>query len=79
MTYTSLFCKYTVSSGSNARSGEVISVWNGSNVQYTDISTLDIGSTSVITPSVYLVGGNILLDFTNPGTTWTYKTLLTFM
>jgi len=77
--FTSLFCKYTVSSGSNARSGEVISVWNGSSVQYTDFSTLDIGSTSAITPSVTLVGSSVSLDFTNPGALWLYKTLVTFM
>ena len=77
--FTSLFCKYTVSSGSNARSGQVIAVWNRSSVQYTDFSTLDIGSTSDITPSVTLVGGSVALDFTNPGAYWLYKTLVTFM
>jgi len=72
--YTAGFFDYTVSSGSNSRAGTVMSVWNGNNVQYTDNSTLDIGTTNDVTMSVALSGGNILLRSTTTAFQWIIKT-----
>ena len=44
--YDGAFFDYTVQSGSNARAGSIISVWNGSNINFTETTTLDIGNTS---------------------------------
>jgi hypothetical protein len=59
--YTSAFFKYTVTSGSNSRSGEIMSVWNGTTVESTDNSTTDIGTTTVVTSSVAISGANVQL------------------
>jgi hypothetical protein len=72
--YRAGFFDYTISSGSNARAGTVMSVWNGASVQFTDNSTLDIGDTSAVTMSVDLSGANARL-LAGPSTgTWTVKT-----
>jgi hypothetical protein len=78
--YTAAFFKYTISNGSNARSGEVMAVWNGSSVQYTDFSTLDIGSTrSVVTASVSIVGGDVQFNMQTNTSGWLIKSLVTFI
>ena len=40
---------YVVKSGLNMRGGMIMGVWNGSNVQYTETSTMDLGDTTPIT------------------------------
>jgi hypothetical protein len=72
--YRAGFFDYTVSSGSNARAGTVMSVWNNSSVEFTDNSTLSIGSTSDIVMSVTLSGGSALLRSTTTTSAWTVKT-----
>ena len=71
--YRAGFFDYTVSSGSNARAGTVMSVWNGSSVEFTDNSTLSIGSTSDVVMSVTLSGANALLRSTTTTSAWTVK------
>ena len=77
--YSSAFFKYTVASASNARSGEIMSVWNGSTVTFTDNSTTDIGTTTVVTSSVALSGANIQLDMQTNTEGWAIKSIATFM
>ena len=78
--YTAAFFKYTISNGSNARSGEVMAVWNGTSVQYTDFSTLDIGSTrSIVTASVALVGTDVQFNMQTNTSGWLIKSLVTFI
>jgi hypothetical protein len=68
-----------VSNGANARSGEVIAVWNGSSAQYTDYSTLDIGSTSGVVPSVSVVGSDVLFNITTGTSGWRLKATVTYL
>lgn len=77
--YTSAFFKYTVSSGSNMRSGEVISGWSGSTATYTDFAAPDLGNTAVVTASVAI--SNAIMQFNVSTTTsgWKIKTLATLM
>jgi len=77
--YTSAFFKYTVSNGSNARSGEVMAVLSGSTVQYTDNSTLDIGSTTPVTCSVSVVSSDVQFNIQTNTSGWRIKTIATFM
>jgi hypothetical protein len=77
--YSSAFFKYTVSSGSNARSGEIMSVWNGSTVTFTDNSTTDIGSTTEVTSSVILSGIDIQLNIQTNTLGWLIKSIGTFI
>ena len=77
--YTSAFFKYTVGKTTNARSGEIMAVWNGSTVAFTDNSTTDIGSTSGVTPTVTLSGANVRLNMNTSTSGWRVKSIATFM
>ena len=44
--YGGAFFDYTVQSGSNARAGSIMSIWNGSNINFTETTTTDIGDTT---------------------------------
>ena len=73
--YTAAFYNYTVASGSNARAGQVMAVWNGGSIQYTDSSTTDIGSTLAVVFTASLSNGNVQLKTVLPTSGWTVKTL----
>ena len=77
--HTSAFFKYTVTSGSNARSGEIMSVWNGTTAAFTDNSTTDIGTTTVVTSSVAISGANVQLNMQTNTAGWRIKSIATFM
>ena len=77
--YTSAFVKYTLSSGTNARAGEFVTVWNGTNIVSYDNSTTDIGLTTDIVFSSTIVTGNIQVNATAATSGWKIKTLATFM
>ena len=70
---------YTVTSGSNARMGEIFAIWNGGTAQFTDVSTLDIGSTTVVTASVTIVTAQAQLNFQTNTSGWTIKSQATFI
>ena len=77
--YSSAFFKYTVASASNARSGEIMSVWNGSTVTFTDNSTTDIGTTTAVTSSVAISASNAQLTMQTNTADWRIKSIATFM
>jgi hypothetical protein len=77
--YSSAFFKYTVTSGSNARSGEIMSVWNGTTTAFTDNSTTDIGTTTDVTSSVEISGANVQLNMQTNTEGWRIKSIATFM
>jgi hypothetical protein len=77
--YTSAFYKYTFTSQSNARAGEVMAIWNGSSIQFTDNSTPDIGDTSAVTSSALLSGSNVVLSTYTPSGSWTLKSYVTYI
>jgi hypothetical protein len=59
--------------------GEVLAVWNGGSVQYTDISTLDIGTTTTVTASVAIVTAQAQLNFQTSNSGWNIKSQATFL
>jgi hypothetical protein len=77
--YTSVFYNYTLASGSNARAGQVVAVWNGAAIQYMDNSTTDIGNTSLVALTASLSSGNVLLTTVLPTAGWTVKTLVNLL
>jgi hypothetical protein len=77
--YTSAFFKYTCASASNARSGEVVAVWNGTTVQFTDFSTVDVGNTTAVTSSVSIVTGQVQFNMQTNTSGWAIKSIATFM
>jgi hypothetical protein len=77
--YRGAFYKYTLYNGTNARSGEIMAVWNAGSVQYTDVSTLDIGTTTDVTSSVAIVTAQAQLNFQTNTSGWTIKVLSTYI
>ena len=77
--FTSAFFKYTVSNGSNARSGEIMAVWNGVNTSYTEYSTTDIGSTTAVTGSVSIVTSQVQFNIQTNSSGWKLKSLATLL
>ena len=52
--YDGAFFEYTAHSGSNARTGNIMSTWNGSNIVFAETTTADIGNTSDLTTEVVI-------------------------
>jgi hypothetical protein len=52
--YVGAFFEYTAVSSSNARAGNVVSIWNGSNMSYTETTTRDIGNTTDLNVEVII-------------------------
>jgi hypothetical protein len=77
--YNSAFFKYVILSGSNARSGEILSVWNQSSIEYTEYSTRDIGNTSLITSSITLSGPDVNFNININTAGWMIKTITTLL
>jgi hypothetical protein len=77
--YRSGFYKYTVYSGSNARTGEVMAVWNGGTINYTETSTTDIGSTNAVTASVSIVSAQAQFNINTSTSGWTVRSTVTYM
>lgn len=74
--YSGAFFDYTCISGSNARAGTVMAIYNGGSVNFTDNSTSDIGDTSGVTFSVDTLGANMRLRATVTSNDWSIKTLV---
>ena len=77
--YTAAKYLYTVSNGANARTGEILAVWNGTSAQYTDNSTLDIGSTTVVTASVSIVSAQAQFNLQTATSGWKIKSYVTYL
>ena len=77
--YRSAFGKYTLFKGTNARSGEFISVLNDTNVRYSDSSTTDIGDTTDIVFSSSVVGSDLQINATAGSSGWTVRMLTTYL
>jgi len=70
---------YTVTNGTNARTGEVLAIWAGGSVQYTDNSTLDLGSTTAVTASVSIVTAQAQFNVQTNTSGWTIKSQVTYL
>jgi hypothetical protein len=73
--YTAAFFDYVTTSGTNARAGTVFTVWNGTNVEYAETSTNDIGNTFNLVLSASVSAGVIRLQATSLSGSWSVKTL----
>jgi hypothetical protein len=76
--YNSAFYNYYISSGSNARAGQIMSVWSGSTINYTEVTTTDLGNTNTASFAVTLATGNVRLSFTAPGV-WTVRSIVNLL
>jgi hypothetical protein len=76
--YTGAFFDYTlISSGSTgARAGTIMTIWSGSTAQFTETPTPSIGSTTGVTFSVGVSGGNAVLSSSATTAGWVVKTIV---
>ena len=72
--YAAGFFDYYAISGSNGRSGTIMSFWLGGQVQYNDNSTPDVGNTNNIAFSMSLAGANAQLFASASSAGWNVKT-----
>jgi hypothetical protein len=77
--YDGAFFEYMAKSGSNARSGEVIAVWNQDTATFTDVSTLDLGNTAAVSASVSIVSSQMQFNFQTNTSGWTIKSTATLI
>mgnify|MGYP003342337256 FL=1 len=74
--YDGAWFEYITRSGSNARAGQIMAIWSGSQVNFTETTTNDFGSTSGVDLGVFIVGGNMALTGSVSAGTWTFKTII---
>lgn len=76
--YSAAFFDYYISSASNYRAGTVTSVWQPgtTNIEFTDVSTNDIGNTSGLVMAVDILGDLARLKATVSSDNWVVKTLV---
>jgi hypothetical protein len=78
--YSGAFVNYTVVSASNARAGQLMSVWNNGTASYTETTTTDIGDTSQISFDVVMTGSTAQIAVSASLTIdWQVKTALNIL
>jgi len=75
-TYTAAFFDFVIKKTTNVRSGTVYACHDGTNVEFTETSTQDLGDTSDVTLSVDISGGNMRLLTTVISDDWSVKSLI---
>jgi hypothetical protein len=74
--YDGAWFEYTARSGSNARAGQIMSIWNGSVVNFTETTTTEFGDTSGLAFTVMVTGSNLALTGSSTTAGWTIKTIV---
>ena len=74
--YTGAFFDYTVSNTTGARAGNIMSIFSGTSVEFTETPTTDIGSTSNIIFTMSSDGSNASLQVSAATTGWEVKTIV---
>ena len=75
-TYTAAFFDFVIKKTTNVRSGTVYACHDGTNVEFTETSTQDLGDTSDVTLSVVISGTNMELQATTTSDDWSIKSLI---
>ena len=74
--YTAAFFDFVIKKGTNIRSGTVYACHDGTNVEFTETSTNDLGDTSDVTLSVVISGTSMDLQATTTSDDWSIKSLI---
>ena len=74
--YTGAWFEYTVSNIGGARAGQIMSIFSGNTVNFTETTTTDIGSTSDVTFTMSADSTNTLLQVSATTTGWEVKTIV---
>ena len=75
-THTAAFFDYVIKKGDNVRAGIVTACHDGTNVEYAETSTVDLGDTSDVTLSVDISGIYMRLIATTTSNDWSVKSLI---
>ncbi len=74
--YDGFWFEYTVRSGSNARAGQMMGIWSGSSVNYTETTTTDFGSTTALQLMSTISSGNMIITGSTTTAGWTIKGII---
>lgn len=74
--YSAIFFEYVVSNSSNMRAGTIVAVWDGTNIEFNETSTSDIGNTGPVTIQAVISGSNVLIQFKVTTSNWTIKAII---
>ena len=74
--YTGAWFEYTVKNTGGARAGQIMSIFSGNTVNFTETTTTDIGSTSDVTFSMSADSTNTLLQVSATTSGWEVKTIV---
>ena len=75
-TYTAAFFDFVIKNGTNVRAGTIYACHDGTNVEFTETSTVDLGDTSDVTLNVVISTSYLQLQATTTSSTWTIKSLI---
>jgi len=75
-TYTAAFFDYVIKKGTNVRAGIVYACHDGTNVEFTETSTTDLGSTTDLVLGVDISAGNMRLLASAASDNWIVKSLV---
>ena len=75
-TYTAAFFDYVIKKGENVRAGVVYACHDGTNVEFAETSTVDLGDTSDVTLSITIDSTNMMLKATTTSNDWSVKSLI---
>ena len=74
--YTGAFFDYALIGSAGARAGNIMSIFSGVTVQFTEVTTNDIGNTTPVTFSMSVSSGLARLSSSATTTGWTLKTIV---
>ncbi|MDB4277047.1 hypothetical protein N9864_00830, partial [bacterium] len=74
-TYDAMVVEYVVKNGTNIRTGVIMACHDGTNTEYSETSTNDLGDTSNLSLQVILSGGNFKLTATTTSDNWSVRTI----
>lgn len=75
-TYTAAFFDFVIKNGTNLRAGTVYAVHDGTDVEFIETSTSDLGNTSDVTLSVDISGSDLRFRATTTSDNWSIKSLV---
>ncbi|MDB4339226.1 hypothetical protein N9992_00195 [bacterium] len=70
------FFDYVVKNGTNVRAGTITAVTDGTNVEFNEVSTVDLGDTRGVKLSVVLSSSNLLLKATVTSNNWNIQSFI---
>jgi hypothetical protein len=74
--YTSSYVDYNVSGSTGLRAGNIMAIWSGTSVNFTETSTSDIGVTTPLTFGYVISGSSAVLRASASTGTWIVKSIL---